>query len=154
MREDERTITPAPHGTKSSDWPALVARIVDDVTRIIQTEIRIFQAALTPIFSNAIDRFLANVVALVAYLAGGICLLAAFVFFLHQWLAWAPSLAITGALSVGAGYLSARIATVRADRSLAELERSFDRARMRAKERPGADSRSAQETIDATGIKP
>src|SRR5437764_1692181 len=105
-----------------------MSRIVDDLTRIIQTEIRLFQAGLEPILSGAVDRLLANVVALAAFIAGGTCLLAALAAFLHRWLGWAASLAVTGICALGAGYLSLLIARIRANRTIADLERTFDKA--------------------------
>jgi len=146
---DRRAIKSPAQSTVSGDWPALLARIVDDLARIVQTEIRIFQAALTPIFSNAIDRLLANAVALAAYIAAGVCLLIAFVFFLHQWLAWAPALAITGLVSLILGYLSSRIAAVHAKRSLAELEQAFDHMRIGARSHEGVAPRSPDDGADA-----
>jgi VIT1/CCC1 family predicted Fe2+/Mn2+ transporter len=119
---DERPITPVPQRPESPDWPTLIARIVNDLARIVQTEIRLFRAGLNPIFSSAIDRLLANTVALAAFMAGGICLLAALVTFLHRWLRWDESLAITGVCSVLLGYVSSRVAKVRVDRSIAQLE--------------------------------
>ena len=121
---------PSPRPT-ANDWPTLLARIVDDVARIIQTEIRLFQTALPPIFAGVIDRFVANIVALAAFAAGGICLLAALAFFLHQWMAWAPALAITGGVSIGMGLLSTRVAKLRADQSIADLNRAFSHAPVR-----------------------
>jgi preprotein translocase subunit SecY len=133
MHEDSRNAA-APRRI-SNDWPTLLARIVDDVARIIQTEIRLFQAGLTPILSSAIDRFLANMVALAAFLAGGLCLLAALAFFLHRWLDWAPALGLTGAASLGIGYFFLWIASMHASRSIAELERAFHRIPVRERAR-------------------
>jgi VIT1/CCC1 family predicted Fe2+/Mn2+ transporter len=129
---DDKIVAKLSNRGSNNDWPTLLARIVDDVARIIQTEIRLFQAALTPIFGNVLDRFVANMVALAAFVAGGICMLAAFAFFLHQWMGWAPSLAITGVLCVGLGLLSTRVAKLRADQSMAELDRAFRHAPARS----------------------
>jgi len=123
VSEDERRVAAAPE--KIGDWPKLVARIVDDLARIVQTEFRLFQAGLTPILSSAIDRLVANLLALAAFLAGGVCLLGAIAVYLHRWFGWAPSLAITGAVTVAAGYVSARLGKARAEHSMAELEKSF-----------------------------
>lgn len=122
-RQDEKPIVPLKPAAE--DWPALIARIVNNLARIVQTEIRLFRAGLNPILSSAIDRLLANTVALIAFMAGGACLMGALIVFLHRWLRWDAALAITGAVSIGAGYLSSRVAKVRVDRSIAELERSF-----------------------------
>lgn len=113
------------HKPESDEWPALVGRIVGDVTRIIQTEIRLFQAGLSPILSTAVDRLLGNLLALVAFIAGGLCLLIALVVFLQKSIGWDAALLVTGVVSLVAGYLCSRVATIRADRSIAKLERTF-----------------------------
>ena len=126
MQQDEKTGN-GPRKLEAHDWPTLVARIVADVARIVQTEIRLFQASLNPILSAAIDRLLGSVIALAAVLAGGLCLLAAVVVFLHRWLWWDASLAITGVISFIAGYAAARLAALRASQSVETLQRSFQR---------------------------
>lgn len=124
MEQDEK-IGNGPRKLEAHDWPTLVARIVADVARIVQTEIRLFQASLNPILSAAIDRLLGSVIALAAVLAGGLCLLAAVVVFLHRWLWWDASLAITGLISFIAGYAAARLAALRTSQSVDTLQRSF-----------------------------
>ena len=124
MQQDEK-IGNGPRKLEAQDWPTLVARIVADVARIVQTEIRLFQASLNPILSAAIDRLLGSVIALAAVLAGGLCLLAAVVVFLHRWLWWDASLAITGVISFIAAYAAARLAALRTSQSVDTLQRSF-----------------------------
>ena len=126
MEQDEK-VGNGPRKLEAHDWPTLLARIVADVARIVQTEIRLFQASLNPILSAAIDRLLGSTIALGAVLAGGLCLLAAVVVFLHRWLWWDASLAITGVISFIAGYAAARLAALRASQSVDTLERSFQR---------------------------
>ena len=126
MRADE-TLPGTPQKPGSNEWPALVRRIVDDLARIVQTEIALFQAGLEPILSGAIDRVLASVVALAAFIVGAICLLAALTVFLQERLGWAPAFALTGAVSIATGLVCAQLAKRRTDRSRAELERTFRR---------------------------
>jgi uncharacterized membrane protein YqjE len=126
LEQDEK-VGNGPRKLEAHDWPTLVARIVADVARIVQTEIRLFQASLNPILSAAIDRLLGSVIALAAVLAGGLCLLAAVVVFLHRWFWWDASLAITGVISFIAGYAAARLAALRTNQSVDTLQRSFQR---------------------------
>ena len=126
MQQDEK-IGNGPRKLEAQDWPTLVARIVGDVARIGQTEIRLFQASLNPILSAAIDRLLGSTIALAAFLAGGLCLLAAAVVFVHRWLWWDASLAIAGVVSFVAGYAAARVAALGASQSVDTLQRSFQR---------------------------
>ena len=120
MQQDEK-IGNGRRKLEARDWPTLVARIVADVARIVQTEIRLFEASLNPILSAAIDRLLGSAIALGAVIAGGLCLLAAFVVFLHRWLWWDASLAIAGVISFIAGYAAARLAAQRASQSVDTL---------------------------------
>ena len=126
MQKDEK-IGNGPRKLEAHDWPTLIARIVADVARIVQTEIRLFEASLNPILSAAIDRLLGSTIALGAFLAGGLCLLSAAVVFLHRWLWWDASLAIAGVVSFIAGYAAARVAALRASQAVDTLWRSFQR---------------------------
>jgi hypothetical protein len=126
VQQDEK-IGNGPRKPEAHDWPTLVARVISDVARIVQTEIRLFQASLNPILSGAVDRLLGSTLALAGFLAGGLCLLAAAVVFLHRWLWWDASLAIAGVVSFVAGYAAARVAALRASQSVDTLQRSFRR---------------------------
>jgi VIT1/CCC1 family predicted Fe2+/Mn2+ transporter len=147
VQQDEK-IGDGPRKLEAQDWPTLVARIVADVARIVQTEIGLFQASLSPIFSAAIDRLLGSTIALGAFLAGGLCLLAAFAVFVHRWLWWDASLAIAGVVSVIAGYAAAQVAALRASQSIDALQRSFQRETV-GKERASSNA-TATRMIDRT----
>ena len=147
MQQDEE-ISDGPRKLEAQDWSTLVARIVADVARIGQTEFRLFQASLNPILSAAIDRLLGSTIALGAFLAGGLCLLAAFVVFMHRWLWWDASLAIAGIVSVIAGYAAAQVAALRAGQSVDALQRSFQRETV-GRERASSSS-PAPRMIDRT----
>jgi hypothetical protein len=123
--ERDEKIRNGPRKFEAHDWPTLVARIFTDVARIVQTEIRLFEASLNPILSAAIDRLLGSTIAVGAFVAGGLCLLAAAVVFLHRWLWWDASLAIAGVVSLIGGYVAARVAALRANQSVDAVQRSF-----------------------------
>ncbi len=93
----------------SADWPTLVTRVVHDLARIGQTEIRLFQAGLEPVLSNAIDRSLASLATLLAFATSGLCLLTAIVLFLSRWLGWPGAFAVAGGISFAAGLVSLRM---------------------------------------------
>jgi uncharacterized membrane protein YqjE len=109
----------------SADWPSLLTRIFHDLARIVQTELRLFQAGLEPILSNMVDRFLASMAALMAFAAGGICLLAALVMFLSRWLGWPGSFAAAGVICVIAGVASLQMAK-RGAPQMAPRDHSFE----------------------------
>ena len=127
MAPDDKSPAMLQRKPENNEWPALVGRIVTDLTRIVHTEIRLFQASLNPILSTAVDRLLGNVLALVAFVVGGLCLLIALVVFLQKFIGWDAALLITGVVSLAGGYACSRIATLRADRAIANLEQTFAR---------------------------
>jgi hypothetical protein len=66
-----------------SDWPTLIDRAVDDVSRIVRSE------AHTIVISS-----------------GALCMLCALVFLLHQWFPWWQAFGITGAAALLVGVVS------------------------------------------------
>jgi hypothetical protein len=142
VQPDEK-IGNGPRKPEAHNWPTLIARVVSDVARIGQTEIRLFQASLNPILSASIDRLLGSAIALGAFLTGGLCLLAATVVFLHRWLWWDASLAIAGVVSFIAGYAASRVAALRATQAVDTLQRSFQRETV-SKERTSSISTAAR----------
>lgn len=110
----------------SADWPSLLTRVFHDLARIVQTEIRLFQAGLEPILSNMVDRLLASMAALMAFAATGICLLAAIVVFMSRWLGWSGSLAVAGGLCFVAGLASLWIAKQGPSKPKAEIDHTFE----------------------------
>ena len=53
MQHDEK-LGNGPRKLEAHDWASLVARIVSDVARIIQTEIRLFQASLNSAYCSPV----------------------------------------------------------------------------------------------------
>ena len=90
----------------STDWPSLVTRILHDLVHIVQTEIRICQAQLEPILFGTVDRCLASVAALTAFIAASLCLLGALELYLSRWLGWPGSLVIAATMSFVGGLAS------------------------------------------------
>jgi VIT1/CCC1 family predicted Fe2+/Mn2+ transporter len=94
---------------RETDWSTLVARAVDDVTRIIHSEGQLLVAGVRGALSEGIDRVLALVAAGVVMAGGAMCLLAAIVLFLHEYvmLPWWQSFGIVGlalfAIGIGLG---------------------------------------------------
>jgi uncharacterized membrane protein YqjE len=120
----------------SADWPSLLTRILHDLARIVQTELRLFQAGLEPILSNMVDRFLASMVALMAFGAGAICLLVALIMFLSRSLGWPGSFAAAGFICFIGGIASLRMAK-RGAPQIAPLAHSFEDVIASAE--PGSD---------------
>lgn len=68
-----------PIGTPGAEagWPTLLTRMLEDASRIVHAELRLFEANLTPLQAAAVDRAIAGLVVLHAGLFGGGCLLTA-----------------------------------------------------------------------------
>ncbi len=99
---------------REPDWSTLMARAIDDITRIIQSEIRLLNVGLKSIFEEQIDRVLAFVTTGALMAGGAICVFAAVIFFLHEYmrLPWWQSFGIIGvalfALAIGFGSFARR----------------------------------------------
>lgn len=97
----ENQLTPGSDRIRSEareeDWTSLFARAVDDLTRIVHSEFRLLVAGIKGVMDEEIDRVLAFVVSGVLIFAGALCLLAAIIMFLHEFLQlpWWQSLGIT-----------------------------------------------------------
>lgn len=91
----------------SPNWPTLVGRAVDDVSRILQAEIHLFEAHLSAFVETAIRNTLATLIVLSAFVVGGTCFVGAAIVLLHRWLQewWIAFALLGGALfAVGIGF--------------------------------------------------
>jgi Putative Actinobacterial Holin-X, holin superfamily III len=86
--------------------PELVSKTVDDVSRIIRTEIELLEIKLKRVLEAHIDKIAGVLILLGALIFGSLFLLSGVVLLLHLWLAWWLSMLITGGLIVGAGILA------------------------------------------------
>jgi Putative Actinobacterial Holin-X, holin superfamily III len=88
------------------NWYTLLERMVEDVARIFQLEVRLLESRIEPSLTAMVDRALAGLVVLFASAVGGGCLLTALIMLLHQWLQWWQSLAIGGGVAIAAGAIA------------------------------------------------
>ena len=91
-----------PPGT-DADWSTLVGRAIDDVSRIIHSEIGLFETTLRAAVEGQTDYALANLATVAVMICGAVCMLGALILLLHQWLQWWQALAITGGAAFAAG---------------------------------------------------
>ena len=91
------------------EWPALLGRMLEDLTRVLQLEIQLAENRISTSLGVIGDRILAGLVVLFAGASAAVCLIAALILLLHQWLAWWQSLAAGGAavLIIGLGAYAA-----------------------------------------------
>ena len=87
-----------------STWSQLLAETVDEVARIVRTEIQLAEASLRRMFENQAERVLGAVFLLVALVYGSMFVLGSVVLLIHQWLAWWLALGITGIVIIVAGF--------------------------------------------------
>jgi len=82
---------------RATDWASLLARAIDDLTRIAHSELKLLAASMKTALDEEVDRILAFIATGVMMLSGAICLLAAVIMFLHEFLAlpWWQSFGIT-----------------------------------------------------------
>ncbi len=91
------------------DWPTLIERAVNDVSRILQSELHMFQATMRA----ALDAQIATAIAFLAIAAvivcGAICILCAAILLLHRWLPWWEAFGLAGLAICVAGIASLAI---------------------------------------------
>jgi len=94
---------------RESDWASLLARAIDDMTRIVHSELRLFSANMKTVLAEETDRVLASIATGVLMASGAICLVAAAILFLHEYarLPWWQSFGVVGmalfAIAIGVG---------------------------------------------------
>ncbi len=93
--------------TNPPNWPTLFGRAVDDVSRILQAKIHLFEAHLSALVETAIKNALARLIVLFMFVVGGTCFVGAAIVLLHRWLEewWIAFVLARGALLVvGIGF--------------------------------------------------
>jgi len=79
------------------DWPTLVGRAVDDVTRILQSEAHMLQTSMGAALETRLANAIATLTVVAIVICGGVCMLCAGILLLHQWLPMWQAFAIAGA---------------------------------------------------------
>jgi hypothetical protein len=101
----DRVVATPPHSSTASGaqadvhWPTLLGRVLEDLSRVIQLEVRLLEAKIAPAVSATADRLLAGLVVLCAGAMAGACFLAAFVLLLHKWMPLWQCFAIGGVVA-------------------------------------------------------
>ena len=79
------------------DWPTLVGRAVDDVTRILQSEAHMLETSIGATLETRLASAIATLAAIAVLICGGVCILCAAILLLHQWLPLWQSFGLAGA---------------------------------------------------------
>jgi hypothetical protein len=85
------------------NWPQLLSKTIDDLSRIAGTEMELLVAKLGLLLEAQTDRIAGMLFLIVALSYGSLFLLGGIVLLVHLWLAWWLSFLITGAAIVMAG---------------------------------------------------
>ena len=68
------------------DWPTLVGRAVDDVTRILQSEAHMLETSMGAALQTRLASAIATLTVVAVFLCSGVCMLCAAILLLHEWL--------------------------------------------------------------------
>lgn len=85
------------------DWSTLAGRAIEDVSRIIQSEIGLLEITLRTALEEQTDYALANLATVAVMICAAICMLGALVLFLHQWLQLWLAFAAAGLVASAVG---------------------------------------------------
>ena len=99
------------------DWPTLVGRAVDDVTRILQSEARMLQTSMGAALETRLASAIATLTIVAVMIGGAVCIVCAAILLLHQWLPLWQSFGI-----IGGGILLVGLVAYAIKRSPATLE--------------------------------
>ena len=79
------------------DWPTLVGRAVDDVTRILQSEVHMLETSMSAALATRLANAIAILTIVAVMLCGGVCVLCAAILLLHQWIPLWQAFGLAGA---------------------------------------------------------
>jgi hypothetical protein len=106
--QDDPVTEKQPHHANGSpetlqDWPTLMGRAVDDVTRILQSEAHMLETSMSAALAARLASAIAKLTVLAVMLCGGVCMLCAGILLLHEWLPLWQAFGLAGAtiLTIG-----------------------------------------------------
>jgi hypothetical protein len=88
---------------ENPNWPELLSKTVDDLSRVARTEIELLEATFKRLIEAETDKIAGMLVLVVALIYGSLFLLGGVVLLIHLWLAWWLSFLITGIVICSAG---------------------------------------------------
>jgi hypothetical protein len=94
MEKQSHTANGAP--TTLQDWPTLVGRAVDDVSRILQSEAHMLETSMGSALETRLASAIATLTVIAVMISGGVCILCAAILLLHEWLPLWQSFGIVG----------------------------------------------------------
>lgn len=102
------------------DWATLAARFLEDLSKMMQAEIRLAELGLRSALQSQVDQLLAMLAVAGLLFCAVFCILAAVVLLLHHWMEWWAAFALTAVLASIIA-ISVRAATSHGSSTIAEL---------------------------------
>src|ERR1035437_1031204 len=84
MTEEQSHANGAPETLQ--DWPTLVSRAVDDVTRILQSEAHMLQTSIGAELETQLANAIATLTVIAVMICCAVCIVCAAILALHEWL--------------------------------------------------------------------
>jgi hypothetical protein len=78
------------------DWPTLVSRAVDDVSRILQSETHMLQTSVGAALETQLANAIATLTVIAVMICGAVCIVCAAILLLHEWLPLWQAFGIAG----------------------------------------------------------
>jgi fatty acid desaturase len=92
--------------TPLSDWPTLIERAVDDVSRILRSEAQMFQTSMSTAMESQISNTVTLLTIVGVMISGALCMLCAAILLLHHWLPWWQAFGVAGLATLLVGIVS------------------------------------------------
>jgi hypothetical protein len=80
----------------AQDWPTLLGRAVDDVTRILQSEAHMLQTSMGAMLETRLASAIATLTVIAVMICGAVCMLCAAILLIHEWLPLWQAFGIAG----------------------------------------------------------
>jgi hypothetical protein len=88
------------------DWPTLVSRAVDDVTRIFQSEAHMLETRMGAALETRLASTIATLTLIAIVICGAVCMVCAAILLLHRWLPLWQAFGLAGGCIMLAGIAS------------------------------------------------
>jgi hypothetical protein len=101
------------------NWPTLLGRAVDDVSRVVHAEMRLFEAHFSASAEALVENASVALIVFATFIIAEICIVTAAIFLLHQWLlSWWLPLGLAGTATFAAGLAAIRLSKKAAGRHI------------------------------------
>ena len=98
--DNQRIVQEVREEHQNHSWPALVGRLILDITAVVEAEARLMRASIEPTLTSVLERWLLQLVIAGLGMIGCLLLIGAAILLLHIWLAMWLAFALTGAATI------------------------------------------------------